>query len=113
MFGRARFTTSLLAMVAGFAMGCGDAETTNPLPPPNTDPAHLEPPPAGQGFQITTDETIVDAGNEVQDCYFYKISDLLAEAGMPADEVFNLHRVQIGQRPGSHHMNVFKIKTVV
>ena len=25
----------------------------------------------------------------------------------------NLHRVQIAQRPGSHHMNIFRVKTIV
>jgi hypothetical protein len=89
-------------------VACGDAEPVEPVP---VDPAHLEPPPTGQGFQIETEESIVEPGNEIQDCYFFRIGDLMKDAGMPEDQPFNLHRIQIGQREGSHHMNVFKVGT--
>lgn len=88
-------------------IGCSD----DPTPAP-ADPAQLDPPPAGQGFQITTDAIQVAPGDEVQNCYFFKVRDLALAAGM-ADEAVNLHRVQIAQTVGSHHMNVFLVKTRV
>ncbi|MCC6558922.1 MAG: hypothetical protein IT372_38835 [Polyangiaceae bacterium] len=93
-----------------FAAGCSDDETTNPAP---FDPSQLDPPPAGEGFQVETDDIEVPPGVEQQDCYFFKISELAAAAGMSPDEPVNLHRIQIAQRAGSHHMNIFRVKTVV
>lgn len=75
-------------------------------------PEQLDPPPMGQGLQITTGTFDVPPGTEEQDCYFYKVSDLAAAAGLPAGPV-NIHRVQIAQRTGSHHMNLFRVRTVV
>ena len=43
-------------------------------------------PPAGSGFQVTTGDFAFDPGTEVQDCYFYKVRDLAALGGMPADK---------------------------
>ena len=103
----------LLPFVALAASGCSD----DPVAPPGdvepADPAQLAPPPAGQGFQIVTEEIEVAPGDEVQDCYFYRIRDLAALGGVDPSEPFNLHRVQIGQRVGTHHMNVFRVKTIV
>jgi hypothetical protein len=102
---------SLLALsipvaLASMMMGCPHAET-------NTDPADLEAPPQGQGFQIETPEIAVAQGDEVQNCYFFKVSDLLKQGGIDASGNLNLNHVQIAQRTGSHHMNVFRVKTVV
>ena len=49
-----------------------------PQPPPGNDGGThekvlLEPPPAGQGFQLTTPAFDVAAGNEIQDCYFFQV----------------------------------------
>jgi hypothetical protein len=32
---------------------------------------------------------------------------------MPADQPVELHHIQVVQRPGSHHMNIFRVRTVV
>jgi len=110
MFRRFPLLSALLvAALPATLAGCSD----DPITPPDTYPGHLEPPPAGQGFQMQTADIQVDPGDEVQDCYFYKIRDLAALGGLPETEPVNLHRVQIAQREGSHHMNVFKVKTIV
>jgi hypothetical protein len=89
-------------------VGCGDEKTTPPQ-----DLSALDPPAAGQGFQLVTDETVVPYGTEEQDCYFFRVGDLAAAAGLDATQAVNLHRVQIAQRSGSHHMNIFRVRTVV
>lgn len=88
--------------------GTGGQTTTT-----STDPAHLDPPPTTQGFQFGTPEFEVPAGTEEQDCYFFKISDLAASGGLDPSKPVNLHRIQVAQRVGSHHMNIFRVKTVV
>lgn len=88
-------------------VGCGD-DLVTPAP---GDPAQLDPPPAGQGFQITTGEISVAPGAEVQNCYFFKVRDLATAGGLPSAKV-NLHRVQIAQTIGSHHMNIFRVRTI-
>ncbi|MDB4943608.1 MAG: hypothetical protein JWP97_3142, partial [Labilithrix sp.] len=77
-----------------------------------TDPAKLSAPPSGQGFQLRTELFPVAAGEEVQNCYFFKVSDLAKSNGMPENEPVNLHRVEIVQKVGSHHMNIFRVKSV-
>jgi hypothetical protein len=77
------------------------------------DPAHLDPPPAGQGFQFGTPDFSVPSGTEEQDCYFFKVSDLAKSGGLDATKPVNLHHVQVAQRPGSHHMNIFQVKSIV
>src|SRR5262249_31001894 len=78
-----------------------------------SDPAHLDPPPAGQGFQFGTPDFQVPSGTEEQDCYFFKVSDLAQAGGLDPTKPVNLHRVQVAQRVGSHHMNIFRVKTIV
>ena len=98
-----------MALVCSVA-ACSDDESTDPVV---TDPAQLDPPPAGAGFQVQTEDIEVPSGVEQQDCYFFRIRDLAEAAGMNPDEPVNLNRVQIAQRDGSHHMNVFRVKTIV
>ena len=100
---RGRYSVPILA-----AVGCGDEKPTAP-----PDLSAWDPPAVGQGFQLVTDETVVPYGTEEQDCYFFRVGDLAAAAGLDATRAVNLHRVQIAQRPGSHHMNIFRVRTVV
>lgn len=79
---------------------------------PNADPSTLEAPLQGQGFQLRTPLFQVNPGEEVQDCYFFRIGDLAKKGGLPDGEPVNLHRVQMVQRAGSHHMNLFRVKTI-
>jgi hypothetical protein len=94
--------------LAFFACNPGE-ETVNPVP---VDPSHLDSPPKGAGFQMTTQELQVPPGTEEQDCYFFKVSDLAQSGGLDATKPVNLHRVQVAQRPGSHHMNIFRVRSI-
>lgn len=78
-----------------------------------SDPAHLDPPPSGQGFQFETGEFEVPLGTEEQDCYFFQVKDLAKAGGLDPTKPVNLHRVEIAQRDGSHHMNIFRVRTIV
>jgi hypothetical protein len=92
------------------ANGCGGRA---PGPPAAvTDPAALQPPPAGEGVQMKTDAFTVPAGTEVQSCYFFKVSELASAAGLDPAKPVDVHRVQIVQKAGSHHMNLFRVRTI-
>jgi hypothetical protein len=54
----------------------------------------------------------VGPGQEVQNCYFFKVSDLETAAGMPSGPL-PVNRIQTVETPGSHHMNVFRVRTIV
>jgi hypothetical protein len=58
-----------------------------------------------------TDAFTIPAGTEIQACYFFKVSDLAQAAGMDPTQPLQVHRVQIVQKPGSHHMNLFRVRT--
>src|SRR5690606_9537630 len=97
---------SAALMIALALAACADDEPELPSGP------LLDPPPYGQGFQITTTDFPVDPGTEVQDCYFFRVDELAAQGGIPPDDVI-LHRTQIAYRPGSHHMNIFRVRTIL
>jgi hypothetical protein len=62
---------------------------------------YLEKP--AQGFQYTVPGYTVEKSTETQRCFFYEI---------PSDEPVYVNKFEIAQNPGSHHMNVFRVKTV-
>jgi hypothetical protein len=98
------------ADVAAPDVATPDAAATGDAGP--TDPADLAPPPAGQGLQMKTDAFPVQPGQEVQSCYFFHVSDLAQAAGFPAGQPIDVHRIQVVQKAGSHHMNVFRVRTI-
>lgn len=117
-----RFAVTSLPFVAALALtGCPppESETTTTTTTDTTtttvpaDPASLDAPPSGEGFQIDIPEFEVAQGEEVQNCYFFKVSDLAKAGGLDETAPVNLHHVQVAQRDGSHHMNIFRVKTVV
>jgi hypothetical protein len=99
-------------ILMAFAVGLSACEGGDTIAPVPTDPAQLDPPPSGAGFQIQTEDIVVPPGVEEQDCYFFQVGELLEAAGMDPTQPLNLNRVQIAQRPGSHHMNIFLVKTI-
>ena len=106
----------LLSLSMPFAIaltltGCPGPTETETTPDP--DASILDAPPAGEGAQIETPEVSVEPGDEVQNCYFFKVSDIAKAAGLEPTDKFNLNRVQIAQRDGSHHMNIFRVRTIV
>ena len=63
--------------------------------------------PPADGFQLATDSFAVASGTEVQRCYFFRV-----QGGTGTDPVWVSHIVA-AVNPGSHHMNVFRVRTVV
>ena len=107
------FAALLLACLAW--SGCSQSPGTAASPDAGepTDPSQLPPPAAGTGVKMVTDAFTVPAGEELQVCYFFKVSDLLQANGMDPTQPLELHRVQVVQKPGSHHMNLFRVRTIV
>lgn len=107
------FVSAAALLVVGLVWaGCGQ-EYAMPGTPEPTDPADMPPPPAGQGVQMKTQAFYVAAGTEIQACYFFKMSDLLQANVMDPTQPIELHRIQIVQKAGSHHMNLFRVRTIV
>jgi len=96
-----------ILFIVGLVGACGSP--TGSLP---ADPDALAPPPSGRGFQLKTEDVVVPAGTEEQDCYFFRVSDLAAAGGLPADQPVEIHQVQIVMRAGSHHTNLFRVRTI-
>jgi len=59
------------------------------------------------GISIRTPEFAVPPGAEVQDCYFFEVPDL--DGGEP----IWIDRTLTAINPGSHHMNLFRVRTIV
>jgi hypothetical protein len=101
---------SLLAAIAfALAQGCSGQSPT----PPITDPSKLSAPPSGQGVQLKTNAFDVPDGTEIQACYFFRVSDLMVAGGFGSATSIDVHRVQVVQKPGSHHMTLFRVRTIV
>ena len=79
------------------------------LPPPAVTSATwtLQAPAAGEGFQLRLPTFEVPYGHEEQSCYFVRVPDL-------ADgQDFWIDHVRIATSVGSHHLNVFRVRTIV
>lgn len=90
----------LLALACGAVAGCGD-NTSEPFTP-----WELEELTAAQGLSLRIPQFSIEPGRESQNCYFVKVPDL--DNG---NDVF-IHRVVTAINPGSHHVNVFRVKTI-
>jgi hypothetical protein len=117
----AALTLSSLFLGALIVVGCGPDSTTGSSSTSTgsggadagpVDDSKLDPPAAGAGFQFESEETDVAPGVEEQDCYFYKVSELATKGGLDPTKPVNLHQVQVAQRPGSHHLNIFRVATL-
>jgi len=71
------------------------------------DPWVLEEPTAEQGFGLRVPAYEVPPGRESQNCYFVRVPDLAHGEDILIDEV------KTAINPGSHHTNVFRVKTLV
>ncbi|MEO6773532.1 MAG: hypothetical protein ABI467_10995 [Kofleriaceae bacterium] len=60
-----------------------------------------------EGFWIRTPEFPVASSAEVQDCYFFQVPDVANGADLWIDHT------ALALNPGSHHMTVFRVKTIV
>jgi hypothetical protein len=106
-------SAAALAVTALFWNGCTSSTAPTTTNQTVTDPTQLQPPPSGEGVQLLTDLFAVPAGEELQVCYFFKVSDLLRANGMDPTQPLQLHRIQVVQKPGSHHMNLFRVRSIV
>ncbi|MBA3396782.1 MAG: hypothetical protein H0T89_29395 [Deltaproteobacteria bacterium] len=88
------------ALVMSLQLGCGAEEET-------FTPWELEDLSADQGFSLRVPEFDVAAGRESQNCYFVRVPDLGGGEDIWVD------RVLTAINPGSHHMNVFRVKTIL
>lgn len=87
-----------LALCVLLVVGCSDDPVYEPWILPDLSPS--------EGFSIRTPEFEVPAGTEIQDCYFFRVPDL----ANGEDVMFD--RVALALNAGSHHMNVFRVKTI-
>jgi hypothetical protein len=71
------------------------------------EPWQLEQLAPAQGFSLRVPAFEVAPGHESQNCYFVRVPDLDGGADMLIDEV------KTAINPGSHHMNVFRVKTLL
>jgi hypothetical protein len=81
---------------AMLAAGCGDS----------TNDIFLDPPVAGQGFQLNVPKFEVAAGDEVQSCYFFSVPG-------PVGQDVWINHFKLAANTGTHHMNIFRVKTIV
>src|SRR3954469_4730928 len=89
----------LFALIAS-ELGCGDNQPDADFTPWVLEDLHGE-----QGFSLRVPEFEVPAGHESQNCYFVKVPDL-----NNGQDIW-LDRVLTAINPGSHHVNVFRVKT--
>lgn len=62
---------------------------------------------AEKGFSLRTPEFEVPAGEELQDCYFLRVPDI-----SNGEDIW-VSRIETAINPGSHHMNLFRVRTIV
>jgi hypothetical protein len=75
-----------------------------PASPPDEVLQPLDAPDPSAGFQLKTIPLSLPAGTENQDCYFFRV---------PAQSDVYVNRIVMRQSSGSHHMNIFRVKTIV
>ncbi len=88
-------------LIAMGQLGCGGQSD------PEFTPWVLEDLHGDQGFSLRVPEFEVPAGHESQNCYFVKVPDL------DHGQDIWLERVLTAINPGSHHVNVFRVKTII
>jgi hypothetical protein len=94
--------------IALFAMLLG-ACTVEPVvvdkPPagPVTDVTLTPPSTPEKGWQLSIAPFSLERGQELQQCYFFEV---------PYDEPVYVHQVAIAQTTGTHHMNIFRVRSI-
>jgi len=96
--------------------GCGPSSPPNagppggdggPIGPDGHDPVTdvtLDPPASAElGWQVAIPAFSVDAGAEVQQCFFFEV---------PYDTPVFVNHIEVAQTTGTHHMNIFRVKTI-
>ncbi len=98
-----------LSCLAGL-LGCSGS-TANPnggMPDaPEFVPWELDDVQDADGFSLRVPEFVVPSGHESQNCYFVRVPDL------DNNKDIWINRVLTAINPGSHHVTVFRVKTVL
>jgi hypothetical protein len=89
-----------VALTTCMQLGCGTDDPT--FTPWVLDELH-----GADGFSLRVPEFEVPAGHESQNCYFVNVPDLA-----DGQDIF-VDRVLTAINPGSHHVNVFRVKTII
>lgn len=97
---RLLITVSLIVL----AVGCGDDSPSEP--DAGYQPWTLDKLTPEQGFTLITPEVEIESGTEIQDCFFVQVPDLDNGNDLLID------RILTAINPGSHHMNVFRVRTI-
>src|SRR5688572_15727534 len=90
-----------LAAVFLFMVGCSGEDPPDEFEDVTNDPENTT------GAQFATPVFEVPQGIESQDCYFFNMPDL------NSGQDYWIDRVRLGSNEGSHHANVFRVKTIV
>jgi hypothetical protein len=101
---RAALVLGLMGAAALAACGSSSTGTTEPTPAPTW---QLEELAANQGVSIRVPSFEVPAGHEEQSCYFMSFPDING-----GQDVF-VNRIRLAMNVGSHHMNIFRVKTLI
>jgi hypothetical protein len=70
---------------------------------PVTDVTLRPPATPEQGWQLSIPPFSLDPGQELQQCYFFEV---------PYDEPVFVSHIAIAQTTGTHHMNIFRVRTI-
>lgn len=98
-----RFVEAAAITLFGLGLwGCG-SESDPDKTGPKTEDVQL-PDPGPNGWQVATGTFEVPQGEEIQDCYFFEV---------PFDTDVFVNRITLAHNEGSHHMNVFRVRTIV
>jgi hypothetical protein len=90
-------------LVWGLA-ACGASAPAAPPTDGDSGNVVLAPPASpAQGWQLGTETFSLDPGQELQQCFFFEV---------PYDEPVFVKRIEIAQNPGTHHMNIFRVRSV-
>src|SRR5262245_4209793 len=93
-----RFLT--VSGLLAFGFGCGSE-------PEPFEPWTLEDLTSEQGISIRIPEFTLQPGEESQTCYFIDAPDI--NNGQP----YFISKVHAAQNPGTHHLNIFRVKTII
>jgi hypothetical protein len=102
-----RYAPITIAFVLG---SCGSSTPSTPPTPTVTIDSdgnvQMGAPASGKGFQFVVPPFALTQGVETQRCFFFAVPGT-------ADQDVLVNKFMIAQNDGSHHMNMFRVKTIV
>jgi hypothetical protein len=95
------------AVVAVAAVDCGSSKAPNTEPTDTGQTWTLEDLAANEGVSFRVPSFEVPAGHEDQSCYFVRVPDISS-----GQDIW-VNRIRLAMNEGSHHMNVFRVRTLI